>query len=174
MCDELSTDAAGSPPADYGRQGASTAALPPPRARDLSRDDPRRGPRGDLPRRRRPPPLPRLAGPRDAPHGLGLPRLLPHAEPPPSARGNAPGPAFGRHALPQRPLRASVQSATRAHRSPLRRPLRGLRAHGRRPPADGNRVRPAEPRPRGPLPPSRRLAVERAPTTILPTCRRMT
>ena len=37
------------------------------------------------------------------------------------------------------------------------------------------RVRRPEPRPRGPLPPSRRLAVERrAPATILPRCRRMT
>ena len=127
----------------------------------LPRDGARRGADCDLPRRRRPPPLPRAPRHRRPEARLAHACRLPHDEPLPLGdRGNGRA-AVGRLPAAQRTLRPGLQCTPRPVGSSLRRAILERRDRGRRRARRRLPVRDREPRPRGTVPPRRRLAVER-------------
>jgi len=143
-----------------GRHGAQ-ASLQPPAGGHLPRHEPRRRPRRDLPRRRRPPPLRRPAPPGRAGIRMDAARFLPHAEPLPLRHHHRARAPFARHAPALLPLRPGVQPPLRPRRPPLPGPLPRRVRGERRAPRGCLRLRARQPRPRVALRLARRLAVAR-------------
>ena len=145
----------------------SVATFAPP-GRDLPRHDARRRSPPDLSGRRGPALLPRPLRAVRAPLRLVDARFLPDGQPLPPRRRVHAAATFGRHAVPQRPIRRGLQRQVRPHRSPLRRPFPCLRRRGRGVPGRARGVRARQPGPRRPLQRRGRVALERSETRLRP------
>ena len=139
----------------------SSTALPAPEAGHLSHHRPRCESLRDLPRRRRPAPLPVATEAGRRSKRLEHPRLL-HADEslPPRRRMRAREHAE-RDASPVQPLRTALQRPARTQRASLPRPIQGEGHRLRRVSGRRVRLRSRQPGSRGALPPPGRMAVAR-------------